>query len=104
MQNSAIFGQAACVTCSPRRAAAICGRLQHYTACLPYLEPCITELTIFIGTQDFPKLKQLPDFGWDREIELSIDLKEVMAVILHRVLKWAPHGRPIWQEVCLSLY
>ena len=94
----------ACVTCSPRRAAALRGRLQHYTACLPYLEPCITELTIFIGTQDFPNSKQLPDFDWDREIELSIRLKEVMAVVLHRILKWAPHGRPIWPEVASSLY
>ena len=76
--------------------ASLRGRIQHYSACIPYAAPFVALFSSIMGCESDP--------DYDRVVQLPPILGE-SAVFLRDVLEeFAYTGRPLWPPVPSSLY
>jgi hypothetical protein len=82
--------------CSVHDLASLRGRVQHYSACLPYVRPFVALFSSVLGTEG--------ELDSDRTISLPPAVSEA-AVFIRGVLEdHAFPGRPLWPFVPSSLY
>ena len=76
--------------------ASLRGRVQHYAACLPYVQPYVALFSSIIGTDGDPE--------YDQTISLPPAVSEA-AVFIRGVLEdFATLGRPLWPPVPSTLH
>jgi hypothetical protein len=72
------------------------GRVQHYSACIPYVLPFVALISSIIDTEDKP--------DYDRTIALPLAVNEA-AIFIRGVLEdYAFCGRPLWSFVPSTLH
>jgi hypothetical protein len=81
---------------SPSDLASLCGRIQHYSACLPYVLPFTAPFSSVIGSQS------TPDF--DRVIPLPPAVGEAAGFIRWILEDFVTCGRPLWLFVPSTLH
>ena len=62
--------------------------MQHYSACLPYVQPFVAFFFSVIGTEDDP--------DYDRVISLPPAVTEAAVFIRDVLEEYATRGRPLW--------
>ena len=82
--------------CTLSQLASFRGRVQHYSACIPYVLPFVALISSIIGTEDKP--------DYDRTIALPPAVNEA-AIFIRGVLEdYAFCGRPLWPFVPSTLH
>ena len=76
--------------------ASLRGRVQHYSACLPYVQPFVAFFSSVMGTEDKP--------DYDRVISLPPAVAEAAIFIRDVLEEFALRGRPLWPLVPSTLH
>jgi hypothetical protein len=71
--------------------ASLRGRIQHYSACLPYVAPFVALFSAVIGTEADP--------DYDRSVAVPPAVCEAAVVIRGVLGEYATRGRPLWPFV-----
>ena len=82
--------------CSLHDLASLRGRIQHYSACIPYILPFVALISSVIGTEDKP--------DYDRMVALPPAITEATTFIRGVLEDYAFRGRPLWPFVPSTLY
>jgi hypothetical protein len=82
--------------CTIAELASFRGRVQHYSACIPYILPFVALVSSVIGTEDKP--------DYNRTIALPSAINEAAVFIRGVLEEYASRGRPLWPFVPSSLY
>ena len=82
--------------CPAHDLASLRGRVQHYSACLPYVRPFVALFSSVLGTED--------ELDSDRLLDLPPAVSEAAVFIREVLEEYAYKGCPLWPAVPSSLH